>query len=115
MSGPANLQAQAQPQPPSMDLVQLAMPRLPAYLMRQRWYPAKDGGVPQVSLVASAPFPAGDGQAMVAIWQAEIDGRPPVRFFLPLMVFERGAATSDLAVIADLPDPTTSSGPGCGR
>ena len=102
MSGFAN--PQGQKQAASLDLVQLAMPRLPAYLMRQRWYPAKDGGVPQVSLVASMPFPAGDRQAVVAIWQAEIGGRPPVRFFLPLVVFERSAATSDLTVIADLPD-----------
>ena len=45
-------------------LVQVA---LPDFLLRQRWYPAKDAGRPVVALSALLPFPVPGVPAAVAI------------------------------------------------
>ncbi len=101
MSGSGIVQSHT---PIPSNLVEIAAPRVASYLMHQRWYPAKNAATPSVSVVATASFPDGDSEVTLAIWQADIPGRPSLRLFLPLAVLERGSLTTGVPVVADLPD-----------
>ena len=57
---------------------------LPDFLQRQRWYPAKDSGMPHVALSALLPFRACSVASAVAVWQVTPPGRPPLHLFVPL-------------------------------
>jgi malto-oligosyltrehalose trehalohydrolase len=57
---------------------------LPDFLLRQRWYPAKDAGRPGVKLSALVPLPAAGLPAAVAIWRVTPPGQRPFRLFVPL-------------------------------
>ncbi len=81
----------------------LARHALPDVLMRRRWYPAKDAGVPAVALARLIPFPVDGVPAAIAIWQVTPPNRPPLHLFAPLAVVPRAAADPD-HVIADAPD-----------
>ncbi len=78
---------------------------LPDYLLRQRWYPAKDAGVPVVSAAQFVPVFFAQMAAALAVWTAEPPGRAPIRLFLPLAIVP--AASLDAAdVIVGLPNGT---------
>ena len=51
------------------SVLECAEAGLPAFLRRQRWYPAKDAGNPAVTLSVLLPFPASAVLAVVAVWQ----------------------------------------------
>jgi trehalose synthase-fused probable maltokinase len=60
------------------------MTALPDFLLRQRWYPAKDAGQPAVALSALLPFPVPSIPAAVAVWQVTPSGQAPLHLFVPL-------------------------------
>ena len=62
----------------------LAEVELPNFLQRRRWYPAKDGGLPVVSLSALLPFEDCEVPAAVAIWEVKASAHPPLHLFVPL-------------------------------
>jgi len=66
------------------DIIAVALEQLPAYLLRQRWYPAKDAGVPTVRLTAFVPLGLSEVSAAIAIWEAQPPGRAPLGLLLPL-------------------------------
>lgn len=77
---------------------------LPAFLLRQRWYPAKDAGPPAAALATLVPIAVPGLTAAVAIWTVEPPARPPLRLFLPLAVFPEGhLSATEPAAIAALP------------
>ncbi len=81
---------------------------LPQYFMRQRWYPAKDAGPPEVSLISLTPLTLAQLPSAIAIWEARPPGRHPLRLFLPLAVFPDGQlAESDPAAIGPAPSAGT--------
>ncbi|MBV9628310.1 MAG: malto-oligosyltrehalose trehalohydrolase [Xanthobacteraceae bacterium] len=74
--------------------------------MKQRWYPAKDLGVPEVVCSRSLPSLSEMGiPGALGIWEARPPGRPPMRLFLPLAVVAKAAADTD-HVIAEVPSQT---------
>ena len=69
---------------PSVGSIEQAAKRfLREYLKRQRWYPAKDAGVPGINLVLSVSAPA---DAMT-IWTVAPPGPEAFRLFLAFPVF----------------------------
>jgi trehalose synthase-fused probable maltokinase len=90
--------------PTDRAICDIAAPRLPERLLRQRWYPAKDAGAPTVKIAASIPLPAEFGSAVVAIWDVTPPDRPAFRIFLPLAVFPPGQLDpGNRAAIATMP------------
>ncbi len=86
------------------ELLAWTASELPAYLIRQRWYPAKDAGPPSVTLATLAPLAVAGLPAALAVWIAKPPGRDSLRLFLPLAIVRReGLANSDPAVIGALP------------
>jgi malto-oligosyltrehalose trehalohydrolase len=71
------------------DAVSLAEAELPAYCLRQRWYPAKDAGTPTLTLSSIVPLQELPGAAL-AIWTTTVNGRAPFKLFIPLAVLPAG-------------------------
>jgi trehalose synthase-fused probable maltokinase len=83
-------------------LEQVVQATLPQFLMRQRWFPAKDAGHPAVSPRAVEPVAVPDVPAAASVWRVEPPGREPLHLFVALAVVPAG--TADAAqVIARLP------------
>ncbi|MBV8401461.1 MAG: putative maltokinase, partial [Acetobacteraceae bacterium] len=83
----------------------LAEAELPDFLQRQRWYPAKDSGAPDVALSALLPLPACGVPSTVAVWQVTPPGRAPLHLLVPLALVP--AEQADAAqVIAAQPAET---------
>ncbi|MBR0664774.1 malto-oligosyltrehalose trehalohydrolase [Roseomonas hellenica] len=84
-------------------LEEIAKAALPEFLLRQRWYPAKDAGHPAVTLSALIPFAVpGDVPAAIAVWRATPPDREPIALFVPLAVVSADDAAST-QVIARVP------------
>jgi trehalose synthase-fused probable maltokinase len=80
----------------------LAEAALPDFLLRQRWYPRKDAGLPQVRLSKLVPFPVAGWCAAVAVWRATPPSQAPLYLFIPLaLVTGEGADAAE--VIATVP------------
>jgi malto-oligosyltrehalose trehalohydrolase/4-alpha-glucanotransferase len=75
---------------------------LPDFLLRQRWYPAKDAGRPEVALATLIPFPCPGLPAAIAVWQVSPPATPPFSLFVPLALVPPQAAEA-AQVIATLP------------
>ena len=80
---------------------------LPAYLLRHRWYGAKDAGKPAVTLAAGEELPTEDGPALLATLRVQPPGAAEQRYFLPLMLVwgdagQGGADPGDPAVLASI-------------
>lgn len=65
---------------------------LPEFLLRQRWYPAKDAGRPRVVLVNGIRWDATAVPALVAIWRVMPPERDPMLLFVPFVVVPAEAA-----------------------
>jgi malto-oligosyltrehalose trehalohydrolase len=66
---------------------------LPEFLMRQRWYPAKDVGKPTVQALTLLPFATNCSmRAAIAVWNVTPPGRAPLRMFVPLALIDADAA-----------------------
>jgi trehalose synthase-fused probable maltokinase len=83
--------------------IEIALRALPAHLMKQRWYPAKDAGLPVVALRGLISFQCGGVSAAIATWAATPPRQTTLRLFLPLAVLSASEIEpSDHRVIARL-------------
>lgn len=81
----------------------LAETALPAFVLNQRWYPAKDAGPPTITLAELIPFAVPGVPAAIAVWQATPPGgREPLTLFVPLALVPATEASAG-HVIATLP------------
>ena len=92
MSSPSSRKDEIGRVPPAQSwpsgLERLAEVELPNFLQRRRWYPAKDAGLPAVTLSALLPFPDCGIPAAVAVWQVTPAAHPPLQLFVPLALIE---------------------------
>ena len=91
-----------------VGLASLAESKLPEFLQRQRWYPAKDSGRPSVALSVLLPLAVSGVPAVVAIWQVTPPGQPPLHLFVPLALVPSEKA-DPAQMIAELPAETGHS------
>jgi malto-oligosyltrehalose trehalohydrolase len=86
-------------------VLEWARRELPAYLLRQRWYPAKDVGEPAVALARLIPWQTrrASEPAALATWNVTPPGRAPMTVFMPLALCEDPLPADDLAVIGRPP------------
>jgi malto-oligosyltrehalose trehalohydrolase/4-alpha-glucanotransferase len=82
---------------------------LPDFLLRQRWYPAKDAGRPAVALARLLPFACSGLPAAVAVWEVTPPARPPFHMFVPLALVLPQAAQAG-QVIATPPSDQQEEG-----
>ena len=75
----------------------LAQATLPDFLLRQRWYPAKDAGRPEIAPKAVLPLSMSGLQAAITIWQVTPPHQAPMLLFVPLAVIP--AETADEAQV----------------
>ncbi len=68
---------------------------LPDYLLRQRWYPAKDAGRPSVQNADFLPFRSTRLDAAIAVWQVTPPKTTPLLMFVPLAVIAANAPNAD--------------------
>src|SRR3954451_21458900 len=57
---------------------------LPGYLMRHRWYGAKDAGMPAVTLLDASALDTAEGQVLLTTLRVHPPGGAEQRYFLPL-------------------------------
>ena len=83
----------------TLDVLQRRV--LPAYLMRHRWYGAKDAGAPAVTLLDKSALDTAEGQVLLTTLLVRPPGSAEQRYFLPLaIVREEEADAGDPAVLA---------------
>jgi len=88
----------------------LLVAALPGFLMRQRWYPAKDAGTPVVSVRVVEAVDVAGMPAAASVWRVQPPGRPPMHLFVALALV--GEESADPAqVIARLPAGKSGSAP----
>jgi malto-oligosyltrehalose trehalohydrolase len=85
-----------------VGLEAVAEAALPDFLLRQRWYPAKDAARPAVRLAALVPLAGCGVPAAAAVWEASPPGRTAFALFVPLAVAPAEAVDA-ARVIAALP------------
>src|SRR5688500_17555855 len=74
---------------------------LPDYLLRHRWYGAKDVGRLTVKIVDTIGFNTGEGAALLTTLRVQPPGGTEQRYFLPLAtVLGADADPGDSAVLA---------------
>jgi len=74
---------------------------LPDYLLRHRWYGAKDAGRPAVKIVDTTGFDTGEGPALLTTLRVQPPNAAEQRYFLPLAtVWGADADPDDPAVLA---------------
>ncbi|MEO6271243.1 MAG: putative maltokinase [Lautropia sp.] len=106
----SSLDSLSHPADPWPDwLWQLAQSALPTFLMRQRWYPAKDAGTPQVALADRIALPFLDQSAAVTVWQVTPPGRKPLQLFVALALAREGSV-KDNDVVAPIPPDKSPAG-----
>src|ERR1043166_5976351 len=76
----------------SRDLLPAATQAMPEFLLRQRWYPAKEAGRPQVAIDAWLPFAVGGLEAAVAVWRGTPPGQAAIHIFAPVVLVPAGEA-----------------------
>ncbi len=84
--------------PEGLDAAALAA--LPDFLLRQRWYPAKDAGRPAVALSALLPFPVPGMPAVIAAWRVTPPGQASLHLFVPLALVASEAADAAQVIAA---------------
>jgi malto-oligosyltrehalose trehalohydrolase/4-alpha-glucanotransferase len=87
-----------------------ALAALPDFLLKQRWYPAKDAGRPAVALSALLPFPVPGMPAAVATWRVTPPGQASLHLFVPLALVP--AETADAAQMIAAPPSEDGVGGG---
>lgn len=90
--GPASRQSEIQ----WRAAAKAAEKALPDFLLRHRWYPAKDAGRPDVELAEFAPF---DSNAAIAIWRVHPPRSPALQMFVPLATVASADADQTIAKI----------------
>jgi trehalose synthase-fused probable maltokinase len=79
----------------------IAEAALPEFLLRQRWYPAKDAGLPEVKLAVLEPFADAESPSAIALWEVTPPGQETLCVFVPLTLTASGARCLDR--IASMP------------
>lgn len=76
---------------------------MPEFLLKQRWYPAKDlAAPPQVTADMLVPFAADDVAAAIAAWEVKSPERDTMKMFVPLALVPTAGA--DLShVLTEVP------------
>jgi len=80
-----------------------ALRELPAYLMRQRWYPAKDAGLPALSIDYLAPLPAAGCRSAYIVWQARPPNGAAFRVAMPLALVTDLSGVDERAIVGRVP------------
>ena len=93
-----------------LGLETLAKSGLPDFLRRQRWYPAKDAGTPDVALSVLLPLPVSGLPSAIAVWQVTPPGQSPLHLFVPLALVPREEADPAQVIAAPPTDPGRRSG-----
>ena len=75
---------------------------MPEFLLRQRWYPAKDAGRPEVSVRALEPIAVPGIPAAAGVWRVQPPGRAPLHLFVAVALVPEDSADPS-QVIARLP------------
>lgn len=75
---------------------------LPGYLVAQRWYGAKDGGRPAITLTATLAFGAGTPPALMTLVRAAPAGQAPQTYFVPLAEAAADQEVDPAAVVGNL-------------
>jgi malto-oligosyltrehalose trehalohydrolase len=89
--------------PQQPEALRVALQKLPDYCLQQRWYPAKDAGLPTISLRELQPLTDGEIVAALALWDIAVSGREPFVLFIPLAVLPR-AQQGSTPSIGELPN-----------
>src|SRR5688572_3383436 len=83
----------------TLDVLQRRV--LPAYLMRHRWYGAKNAGAPVVTLLDKSALDTAEGPVLLTTLLVRPPGSAEQRYFLPLaIVKDPEADPGDPAVLA---------------
>ena len=91
--------------PAELQLEKQVAQALPAFLMRQRWYPVKDAGLPAVELALWTPLAMPGVAAALAVWRVQPTGFAPLQLFVPVSLLTAQALTADdNRIITKLPD-----------
>lgn len=80
-----------------------ALVELPAYLLRQRWFPAKDAGAPVVSIEQVSPLPIAEPPVALIIWKAAPAHRDRLRLCLPLALVGDVSGVDANAIVGRVP------------
>ena len=72
---------------------------LPEFLLRHRWYPAKDAGRPDVELAEFAPLNCSQCDAALAIWRVIPPRGLALEMFVPLALVSCASADQTIATI----------------
>ncbi len=78
---------------------------LPEFLLRHRWYPAKDAGRPHVQLAEFAPLACSGCDAALAIWRVAPPHGPVLQMFVPLALVPSAGADQIIATIGSNGEP----------
>jgi hypothetical protein len=89
--------------PPGIEAI--AEEAMPGFLLRQRWYPAKNAGVPVVALAALLPLPVPGTAAAVSIWHVTPPGQAHLYLFVPIALIPAAQAEERQTIAS--PDPAT--------
>src|ERR1044071_4833888 len=76
----------------SRDLPTAATQAMPEFLLRQRWYPAKEADRPQVAIDTWLPCAVGELETAVAVWRVPPPGHAAIHIFAPVAVVPAGDA-----------------------
>ena len=93
----------------SRDLRTAATQAMPEFLLRQRWYPAKEADRPQVAIDAWLPFAVGGLEAAIAVWRVTPPGQAAIHIFAPVALVPAGEA-DPADMIARLPTANETEG-----
>jgi trehalose synthase-fused probable maltokinase len=78
---------------------QAAEKALPEFLLRHRWYPAKDAGLPHVELAEFVSLNCSQCDAAIAIWRVHPPRSPALQMFVPLAIVPSAGADQTIATI----------------
>ena len=91
-AGPSGGAASVQSEDRWRTAVIAAEKALPDFLLRHRWYPAKDAGRPDVKLEEFARLNCSQCDAAIAIWRVVPPRGSPLRIFVPLALVPSAGA-----------------------
>jgi len=92
---PNDIPSSANAWPQALRLEQTVVQALPAFLLRQRWYPVKDAGLPTVSIALWTPLELPEVTAALAVWRVQPPDRAPLELFMPVALLPAQALPDD--------------------
>ncbi len=83
--------------------LEFALRELPAYMMRQRWYPGKDAGLPTLSIEQVAALPVAGCRSAHIVWRAAPPRGPSFRVAMPLALVTDLSAVDARGIVGRVP------------